>query len=356
MATRRDSEGSARGVLAAPDDIGLPKAAGRRARDDKVIDFPRDADPAAKYERLLPGFGARIESLHGRGLTVRQVLDELRVHYGVEISREIVSEVGDTLNRAAQEWRRRRLAPLYAFVFVDAVTVRVRDRGGLGSRDIQVALGVLPDGGKDIIAFRITPVSSSAFWPQAVEELQARGVKDILVAVVEHPSEAAAALRSAYPACLVLAGFKHMAGRALATVASKDKAAVARLLEKSCSAPDLKSARQDFDALTEESWGRRYPEAFAYWRKHWSRISAFYALPPAVRDIIRTTTAIDSLTAKLRRRAVVRRGHFSSEEDAVRHLVLGLRDAGAAWKVAPGKWPSIRAQLARRFGPRLPAG
>ena len=352
MPIKRFTGISTRHLLDLPEELEVHRS---RVRIGKVIEFPREPDAAA-FERLLPGFSARIETLHGRGLSVRQILEELREYYGVDVTREAMLEVCDSLQQAARQWRQRPLAPRYAFVFVDSISVRVRELGGISDRTVHIALGILPDGGKDIIAFWFTPgtdiKADAEFWSRATAELKNRGVRDVLVAVAEDKANAAEAVQDAFPGAAVLTGPKHLIGRALATVASKDKIAMGRALDKTCAAADGKAAKLVLAAFADETLGQRYPEAVAYWRQHWNDIAAFYALPPAVREVVRTTTAIESLTAKLRRRGVTRRGGFASEEDAIRHLILGLRDAGSGWKVAPGKWTAVRTQLVRQFAGR----
>ena len=244
--------------------------------------------------------------------------------------------------RVLSAWRSRRLEPFYPLVFIDALTVSVRANGFLTSRDIHLALGVLPDGTKDIISFWMEAPRADSFWPGAIDGLKRRGVDDILLAVVEDRATCGEALARAFPRARIQSSVKRFEQRLLTLVPRTERSAVEASVSGILDAPGRRSAEAAFRKFANGEFAAKNPLAQSFLRKEWRDVSLAFDLPPALRELVRTTTAVESLTAKLRRRGVAKRSNFPSEDAAARELVLVLRDAPVSWKVAPNKW--LRAQ------------
>src|SRR5208337_2348789 len=155
------------------------------------VSIPRDRhgtfEPQliAKYQRRFPGFDEKIVSMYARGMSVREIQGHLRDLYGVDVSADLVSAVTDAVLEDIAEWQNRPLEPLYALVFFDAIRVKVRDEGMVRNKAIYVALGVRPDGTKEILGLWIEQTEGAKFWLRVMNELKNRGVEDVLIAVVD---------------------------------------------------------------------------------------------------------------------------------------------------------------------------
>jgi putative transposase len=211
----------------------------------------------------------------------------------------------------------RPLEPLYALVFFDAIRVKVRDEGMVRNKAVYVALGVRPDGTKEILGLWIEQTEGAKFWLRVMNELKNRGVEDVLIAVVDGLKGFPEAITAVFPQTQVQTCIVHLIRNSLDFVSYKDRKAVAAALKQIYRAKDAAAGEEELNAFAEGPWGQKYPAIAQSWRRHWSEVIPFYAFPDEVRRIIYTTNAIESLNAKLRR-AVRARGHFPTDESALK--------------------------------------
>jgi putative transposase len=323
-----------------------------------AIDVPRDRagtfDPQliAKYQRRFPGFDEKIISMYARGMTVREIQGHLRELYGVDVSPDLISTVTDAVLEEVAEWQSRPLDALYAIVFFDALRVKIRDEGTVRNKAIYVALGMRPDGTKDVLGLWIEQTEGAKFWLRVMNELKNRGIADILVAVVDGLKGFPEAINAVFPLAQVQTCIVHMIRHSLDFVSWKDRKSVAAALKEIYRAKDAETAKENLEAFVASEWGAKYPAIPGVWRRQWQQVIPFFAFPQAVRRIIYTTNAIEALNAKLRR-AVRTRGHFPNDEAATKLLFLVLRNAAASWKVAPKEWGAAKTQFAILFEERF---
>src|SRR5512134_1023362 len=323
-----------------------------------AIAVPRDRlstfDPQliAKYQRRFPGFDEKIVSMYARGMSVREIQGHLRELYGIEVSPDLVSAVTDAVLDEVAEWQERPLEPLYPLVFFDALRVKVRDEGTVRNKAVHVALGVRPDGTKEILGLWIEQTEGAKFWLRVMTELKTRGVEDVLIAIVDGLKGFPEAITAVFAQAQVQTGVVHLIRHALAFVSYKDRKAVAAALKQIYKAKDADAGKLALDDFAEGACGKKYPAIAQSWRRNWSEVIPFFAFPDDVRRIIYTTNSIESLNAKLRR-AVRTRGHFPTDESALKLLFLVLNLAAKEWKMPPREWCMAKAQLAILFEGRF---
>ena len=170
-----------------------------------TLSVPRDRagtfDPKliAKYQRRFPDFDNKIISMYARGMTVREIHGHLDELYGIDVSPDLISAVTDAVLDEVTEWQNRPLDICYPLVFFDAIRVKVRDEGFVRNKAIYIALGVLPDGTKEILGIWIEQTEGAKFWLRVVNELKGRGVQDILIAVVDGLKGFPEAIKCCFP-------------------------------------------------------------------------------------------------------------------------------------------------------------
>src|SRR6202041_1508254 len=293
------------------------------------LEVPRDRqasfDPQliAKYQRRFPGFDDKIISMYARGMSTREIVGHLRDLYGIEVSPDLISAVTDAVLEEVAAWQARPLEAIYPLVFFDALRVKIRDEGLVRNKAVHVALGVTPEGTKDILGLWIETSEGAKFWLRVMTELKNRGVEDILIAVVDGLKGFPEAIAAVFPPTIVQTCIVHLIRNSMDFASWKDRKPIAAELKAIYRATDTDVARralEDFDAGV---WGRKYPAIAQSWRRNWEHVIPFFAFPVAVRRIIYTTNAIESLNAKLRR-AVRTRGHFPTDEAAIKLLYLVL--------------------------------
>lgn len=322
------------------------------------LDIPRDRsgtfDPKliAKYQRRFPEFDDKIISMYARGMTVREIRGHLEELYGIDVSPDLISAVTDAVLEAVGEWQNRPLDALYPLVFFDAIRIKIRDEGFVRNKAVYIALGILPDGTKEILGIWIEQTEGAKFWLRVMNELKNRGLGDILIAVVDGLKGFPEAITAVFPETVVQTCIVHLIRHSLEFVSWKDRKAVVPALRAIYRAKDADAGMKALEAFEAGDWGQRYPAIALSWRRNWDHVIPFFAFPESVRRIIYTTNAIEALNSKLRR-AVRTRGHFPSDDAAMKLLYLVLNHAADDWKRPPREWFEARTQFAVVFGERF---
>lgn len=322
------------------------------------LDIPRDRqatfDPQliARYQRRFPGFDDKIISMYARGMSAREIVGHLRELYGIDVSPDLISAVTDAVLDEVAAWQGRPLEQVYPLVFFDALRVKVRDEGIVRNKAVHIALGVRADGGKEILGMWLEQNEGAKFWLRVMNELRHRGVEDILLAVVDGLKGFPDAIRAVFPEALVQTCIVHLLRHSLDFVSFKDRKAVSAALKDIYRALDAKAGEAALADFEQGPWGSRYPAIAHSWRRAWGEVIPFYAFHVDVRRILYTTNAIEALNSKLRR-AVRARGHFPTDDAALKLLFLVLNRAEKEWKMPAREWVMAKAQFAVIFGERF---
>jgi putative transposase len=213
-------------------------------------------------------------------------------------------------------------------------------------------IGLQPDGTKEILGLWLEQNEGAKFWLRVMNELRNRGVEDVLIAVVDGLKGFPEAIVAVFPEATVQTCIVHLLRHSLDFVSYKDRKAVAAALKDIYRAMDAAAGEAALAAFDTGPWGHRYPAIGQSWRRAWNEVVPFYAFPSDVRRILYTTNAIEALNAKLRR-AVRARGHFPTDEAAMKLLFLVLNRAEREWKMPPREWCMAKAQFAVLFGERF---
>ncbi|HYJ30042.1 MAG TPA: IS256 family transposase, partial [Allosphingosinicella sp.] len=276
----------------------------------------------------------------------------LRELYGIDVSPDLISTVTDAVLEEIAAWQARPLEAIYPLVFFDALRVKIRDEGLVRNKAVHVALGVRADGTKEILGLWLEQNEGAKFWLRVMNELRNRGVEDILIAVVDGLKGFPDAIQAVFPDTTVQTCIVHLLRQSLDFVSYKDRKAVAAALKGIYKAVDAAAGEAALSGFEEGEWGRKYPAIGQSWRRAWGEVIPFYAFPDDVRRILYTTNAIEALNSKLRR-AVRARGHFPTDEAAMKLLFLVLNRSEKEWKMPPREWAMAKAQFAVLFGERF---
>jgi putative transposase len=337
---------------------GYSKKSVLTATSKVTLAVPRDRagtfDPQliAKYQRRFPDFDDKIISMYARGMTVREIRGHLEELYGIDVSPDLISAVTDAVLDEVAEWQSRPLDASYPLVFFDALRVKIRDEGFVRNKAVYIALGLMPDGTKDILGLWIEQTEGAKFWLRVMNELKGRGISDILIAVVDGLKGFPEAINAVFPQTVVQTCIVHLIRHSLDFAAWKDRKPVAQALKTVYRATDATTGQAAMDAFADGPWGAKYPAIAQSWRRNWNLVIPFFAFPEAVRRIIYTTNAIEALNSKLRR-AVRTRGHFPTDDAATKLLYLCLNRAAAEWKRPPREWSEAKTQFAIMFNERF---
>lgn len=322
------------------------------------IDVPRDRQGSfeplliPKHERRFTGFDDKIIAMYARGMTMREIQAFLEEQYGVEVSPELISTVTDSVMSEVGAWQARPLEPMYPVVFFDALRVKIREDAVVRNKAIYLALGVLPDGTRDILGLWIENTEGAKFWMKVFNDLKTRGVGDILIAVTDGLKGMPEALGAVFPQTTLQTCIVHLIRNSLDFANWKERKALAAAIKPIYTAPSAEAAEAELDAFEQGAWGQKFPTVVAAWRRAWDRVIPFFAFPPAVRRVIYTTNAIESVNARLRK-IIKTRGHFPSDDAANKLIWLALRNITADWSRASRDWKEAMNQFAILYAERF---
>ena len=321
------------------------------------IDVPRDRQSSfeplliPKHERRFTGFDDKIVAMYARGMTVREIQGFLAEQYGTEVSPDFISSVTDAVMAEVTAWQSRPLESMYPVVFFDALRVKIREDAVVRNKAIYLALGVLPDGTRDILGLWIENTEGAKFWMKVFNDLK---TTDILIAVTDGLKGMPEALAAVFPATTLQTCIVHLIRNSLDYASWKDRKALAAAIKPIYTAPSAEAALAELDTFAQSPWGEKFLTVAAAWRRAWDRIIPFFTFPPPIRRVIYTTNAIESVNARLRK-IIKTRGHFPSDDAATKLIWLALRNITTDWGRAAKDWKEAMNQFAILYAERFEA-
>ncbi len=271
------------------------------------IEVPRDRagefEPKliGKHERRFTGFDDKIIAMYARGMTVREIQAFLAEMYATEVAPDFISGVTDAVLSEITAWQARPLEPMYPVIFFDALRVKIREDNVVRNKAVYLALGVRPDGIRDILGLWIENTEGAKFWMKVFNDLKTRGVADVLIAVTDGLKGMAEALAVVYPDTTLQTCIVHLIRNSLDYASWKERKALATAIKPIYKAASAEAAQAELDAFEDGPWGQKFPTVVASWRRAWSNVIPFFAFPSEVRKVIYTTNAIESVNARLRK-------------------------------------------------------
>jgi transposase-like protein len=322
------------------------------------IKTPRDRDGSfepllvPKHARRFTAFDDSIVALYARGLTVREIQGYLAETYGTEVGHDLISTVTDGVLAEVTAWQSRPLEPVYPVVFFDALRVKTREDNVVRNKAVYLALAVRRDGTREILGLWIETTEGAKFWMKVFNDLKTRGVNDILIAVTDGLSGMPAALAAVFPRTTLQTCIVHLIRNSLDYASWKDRKPLAAALRPIYAAAGAEAALAALDAFADGEWGRKFPTVVAAWRRAWDQVIPFFTFPPAIRRVIYTTNAIESINARLRK-IIKTRGHFPTDDAANKLIWLALRNITADWGKAAHHWKEAMNQFAILYDDRF---
>lgn len=301
-----------------------------------------------KARKMPLGLDAKIMSMYSKGLTPREIQEQVLDFYGIEITPAAIAKVTDAAVDEIKAWQSRPLDTVYPIVYMDCIHVRVRD-GASRAKAVYVVIGISITGQKEAIGLWISQNEGAKFWLQVLTEIKNRGVQDIYIACVDGLKGFPEAIATVFPKTTVQLCIVHMVRNSLDFVSWKARKAVALDLRPIYTATTVEAAAQALSDF-EEKWDAEYPTIGQAWRRNWTQLTPFFDFPKEIRKIIYTTNTIESINMSLRR--VMRyRGSFQNDESLLKLLYLALRNISHRWSLPVHDWKAALNRFAIQFGP-----
>jgi len=321
------------------------------------LNIPRDRkgefEPkiVPKHKRDVSGIEEKVISLYARGLSTRDIHEQIKDIYGVEISAEMVSRITDHVVPEIKEWQNRPLEKIYPFVFMDAMHYKVRDNGQVINKAVYVVMGINLEGYKDILGIWIGENESSKFWLGVLNELKNRGIEDILLFCVDGLTGMKEAINATFPNAEIQRCIIHQLRNSFKYVSYKDLKAFSKDFKTVYTAPGEEAALDNFVEV-KNKWGKHYPFAFKNWENNWDVLSPFYKYPNEIRKIIYTTNIIEGVNRQFRK-VTKTKSVFPSDASLEKILFLAAKNVMKKWTQRYRNWDQVLNQLMIMYEDRV---
>jgi putative transposase len=294
------------------------------------LSVPRDRN--ATFEPKIVKKGQRragpvdeiILSLYARGLTTRDIKAHLEEVYGASVSPALISNITDVVADEIVAWQTRPLESFYAIIYIDALVVKVRDGGMVTNKAAYLAVGVDADGFKHVLGIWLGEGEGSAFWAGVLAEIRNRGVKDVLFVCCDGLKGLPEAIKATWQDATVQTCVIHLIRSSMKYVSWKDRKKAAALMRPVYTAVSESAAQAALENMRRE-FGKKAPGLVAAWERAWDEFVPFLKYDAAIRKVIYTTNAIESMNFQLRK-ITRNRGHFPDDDAAIKLLYLGIRN------------------------------
>lgn len=304
-----------------------------------------------KYQRNITEIEEKIIRMYARGLSTRQISDQIKDIYGFEVSEGLVTGITNKLLPEIEAWQKRPLSAVYPIVFIDAIVFNVKESNVIRKQAAYVILGVSEEGHKEVLSITIGESESAKFWLSVLNELKNRGLRDIFVLCADGLSGIKEAIAAAYPMTEYQRCIVHMVRNTLRYVAEKDKKAFATDLKTIYHAPDEEQGHARMLAVT-ETWNQKYLGCMNRWSDNWDVVSPMFKFSAEVRKVIYTTNAIESLNSGFRR-LNRQRSVFPTTNSLLKALYLATSELTKKWTMPLRNWGRVYAELSIMYPDRL---
>lgn len=321
------------------------------------VEVPQDRnssfDPkiVKKRQKDISEIDQKIINMYARGLTTRQISEQIEELYGFECSESFISNVTDKILQDIEDWQNRPLDSIYPILFIDAVHFSVREDNRVKKIAAYVILGITMEGKKEVISLEIGENESSKYWLGILNALKNRGVKDIMVLCADGLSGIKEAIQTAFPETEYQRCIVHQVRNTLKHVSYKDMKIFAADLKQIYLAPTEEKAYEALQRV-KEKWNEKYPHSMKSWEQNWDILSPIFKFSMEVRKVIYTTNAIESLNStykKLNRQRSV----FPNEKSLLKTLYLATLEATKKWTIPLRNWGKVYGEFSIMYEERF---
>ena len=305
-----------------------------------------------KRQKDISGIDQKIISMYAKGMTTRQISDTLEDIYGFEASEGFISDVTDKILPQIEDWQNRPLSEVYPVLYIDAIHYSVRDEGVIRKLAAYVILGLNADGYKEVLTIEVGENESSKYWLSVLNGLKNRGVKDILILCADGLAGMKEAIAAAFPKTEYQRCIVHQVRNTMKYVSDKDRKPFCADLKTIYQAPTEEKALDALERVAEK-WSGKYPNSMRSWKQNWDAISPIFKFSAAVRKVIYTTNAIESLNATYRK-LNRQRSVFPSDNALLKALYLSTFEATKKWTMPIRNWGQVYGELSIMYEGRLP--
>ena len=329
----------------------------RTSLGETEIQVPRDRNASfnpmivPKRENIVDGLKNVIISLYAKGMSNRDIEEQVREVYGFDVSPSTISRITDRVKEDILAWQNRPLEPVYCIVWMDGIVFKVREDSRVVNKTIYIALGLRLDGKREVLGLWLGNNESASFWMGVLTDLKVRGVKDILITATDNLKGFTDTIRSVFPESKTQICVVHQIRNSSRYVVWKDKRAFTTDMKNIYRAPNQQAALAALEDFASR-WEDKYGYAVKSWRDNWEELTIFLEFPVEIRHIIYTTNIIENLNGKIRK-YTKNKLSFPSDDAVMKSVFLAAGEATKRWTKTIRNWGIILNQFMTLYENRI---
>jgi len=322
----------------------------RSKRGKLTIEVPRDRNSTFEpkvVQKRQHSISDKIEdivvSLYAKGMSVRDIEEQIKEIYGVELSDSTVSNMTERILVNVEEWQTRPLDETYLIAWMDGIVFKVRSNGKIVNKTVYLVIGLNTKGRKELLGMWINETENASFWMNVLSEIKQRGVNDILIACTDNLKGLTQAIKASFPEVVSQLCIVHQIRNSLRFITYKDKREFMADLKAIYATINIESAQEAMNKL-ESKWNQKYPHVIKSWLKNWDELTAYFNFPKEIRTIMYTTNIIESLNSLVRK--FTRNKTMFPDDNALKKAVyLAIQQASKKWTNPIRNCPLIANQF-----------
>ncbi len=320
------------------------------------IEVPRDRNSSfepvviPKHQTMSEKIEKAITGMYSRGMTTRDIEEQVKEIYGIEISETSVSNITGKIIESIKEWQNRPLDDVYYVLWMDGISFKIRHNGKVSNKTIFLVMGLGKQGMKEVLGMWINETESASFWLQVLTDLKARGVMDVLIACTDNLTGFTQAINGVFPKAVTQICVVHQIRNSSRYVVWKDKKEFMNDLKSVYSAVS-KQAAQDALEIFARNWEQKYGYAVKSWKENWENLTQYFEYPLEIRKIIYTTNVIESLNSAIRK-YTNSKSIFPDDTSAQKSVFLAVQNIQKKWTQSIRNWGIILNQFLTIFEQR----
>jgi transposase-like protein len=325
---------------------------------ESEINVPRDREATfspvlvPKRHSIVDGIEDVIISLYSKGMSNRDIEDQIRSVYGFDVSTSTISRITDRVAEDIYTWQSRPLEAVYPVVWMDGIVFKVRgENGKVVNKTMYIAIGLRTDGLKEVLGLWLGKNESASFWMSVLTDMKARGIQDILITSTDNLTGFTEAIKTVFPKSTTQICIVHQIRNACKFVSWKDRKALTMDMREIYASATKELAEKALEMFASK-WKSKYPQAVRGWYENWDELSAFFAFPLEIRKIIYTTNTIENLNGKIRKYTKTKLS-FSTDDAVMKSTFLAVSEATRKWTMPIRDWGLIFEQILIVFEKRM---
>jgi putative transposase len=295
----------------------------------------------------------KIMAMYAKGMSQRDIEDNLREIYGAEIPQSLISKITDKILPEINEWQNRPLESIYAIVYFDGIDFKSRKDNQIINKCVYSVLGIDMEGQKEVLGIWISENESAAFYAGICSDLKKRGVKDILIACHDNLKGLGEAINAIFPKTKQQLCIVHQIRNSIKFVPYKDRKAVCADLKKIYGAVNLEDAEYAKEEFREK-WDKKYPSILRSWNANWAELTTFFEFPEQIRRLIYTTNAVEAYH-RMVRKFTKAKAIFPTDDSIKKVVFLSVREITKKWTQPARDWGMAYSQIMIFFADRFAA-